>query len=122
MIKYGHWKKGYATEFLRAFLEAWWKLPRQEDVETDADPRTVSEFVATTNGTTSAAGEEESNTIITRVPEQLTALVDAENTGSRRLLEKCGFRQVAEWTEPDSRDGFNGLDVALVVYAISKPN
>ncbi|KAI1251676.1 hypothetical protein MGN70_006244 [Eutypa lata] len=116
MFKYEHWKQGYATEFMRAFLEAWWNLPRQEDVETEADPRSVSLFLE--NRTSAACNEGD----IARVPEQLTALVDWENTGSRRLLEKCGFRQVAEWTEPDCREGFNGVDVRLVAYAVSKPN
>ena len=40
MLKREFWGKGYATEFLRAWLEEYEKLPRDE-VELSVDPRSV---------------------------------------------------------------------------------
>ncbi|TGJ80733.1 hypothetical protein E0Z10_g8039, partial [Xylaria hypoxylon] len=36
MIKSEHWGRGYTTEFLKAFVKAWWSLPRS-NVEAKVD-------------------------------------------------------------------------------------
>ncbi|KAI5864930.1 acyl-CoA N-acyltransferase [Durotheca rogersii] len=97
MFKREHWGQGYASEFLKGYLDHWWALPRVEaEVEVDRD----------------SAGEPGD------VPEMLTAIVDDGNPGSKRVLEKAGFRVFRRWAEPDSREGFSG-DVNLVGFVLS---
>lgn len=57
------WGKGYATEALQLMLKMWWDLPR----------RTVDDGAET-------------------AVEKAFALCLKRNTGSSRVLEKCGFR------------------------------
>ncbi|KAI0126939.1 GNAT domain-containing protein [Xylariales sp. AK1849] len=105
MFKQEHWGKGYATEFLKAFLEAWWKLPRQS-VELEVDALSV----------TGAGGESEG---VDEVPEQLYAAVDATNSRSLRVMEKAGFRKFKDWLVQDSRVGNEGMACKLVGLVIS---
>lgn len=107
MIKREHWGRGYATEFLRGFLERWWALPRVE-VEVEVDARSVAAAIADCGGLEDVA-----------VPEMLSAIIDANNPGSRRVLQKAGFEQFKEWKEPDSRVGYEEKDVSLVEFACS---
>ncbi|KAI1135983.1 acyl-CoA N-acyltransferase [Hypoxylon sp. FL0543] len=97
LFKKEFWGHGYATEFLRGWLNLWWALPRSE-VELDVDPQSVD-----------GPGE---------APELLTAIVEESNLRSRRVLEKAGFREYKQWTERDSREGCDG-DVTLVGLALS---
>ncbi|KAI2630217.1 acyl-CoA N-acyltransferase [Hypomontagnella submonticulosa] len=97
MIKREHWGQGYATEFLRGFVDNWWTLPRSE-VELEVDPRSV-------DGSRN-------------VPDMLTAVIDDDNRGSRRVLEKTGFREFKQWFEADSREGHSG-NVSLVGFKLS---
>ncbi|RYP69818.1 hypothetical protein DL769_005170 [Monosporascus sp. CRB-8-3] len=105
MLKREHWGRGYATEFVRAFLAAWWALPRSA-VEVEVDARSLDA------GAPVAAG----------VPEQLSALVEASNLGSKGVLGKLGFRQFAEWTQEDDRGGYAGREAHLFGFSVSKPN
>ncbi|KAK7962214.1 acetyltransferase domain-containing protein [Apiospora aurea] len=107
-LKREHWGKGYATEFLRAFLERWWALPRVE-VEIEVDALSVA-AADCSGGSQDGDGERV-------VPEMLAAMVDANNPGSWRVMQKAGFEQFKEWKEPDSRVGFEGKDVTLFGYA-----
>ncbi|KAI0882320.1 acyl-CoA N-acyltransferase [Annulohypoxylon maeteangense] len=100
LFKKEYWGQGYATEFLKAWLNDWWTLPRSE-IETQVDGQSV-------NG----VGE---------VPEMITAFIEESNTGSRRVLEKAGFREFKQWSEPDSRDGY-GRQVTLVGFVLSSPD
>ncbi|KAI0976723.1 acetyltransferase domain-containing protein [Xylaria arbuscula] len=102
------WGKGIGTEFLRAFSKAWWALPRTE-IQLEVDATSVE-----------GRGEKDSNGVI-QVPEILTAVISAENIGSRRVLEKAGFREFKSWTEPDSRAGFEGESVALLAFLLEAP-
>ncbi|KAK7983746.1 acetyltransferase [Apiospora arundinis] len=104
IFKREHWGRGYATEFLRAFLERWWSLPRVE-TEVEVDLHTVPAGYLLENGG--------------RVPEMVVAVVEAGNTGSLRVMEKAGFERFKEWKEPDERAGFEGKDVTLVGFAYS---
>ncbi|KAI0001235.1 acetyltransferase domain-containing protein [Xylariaceae sp. FL0662B] len=95
-----HWGRGYATEFLRAWLRAWWALPRSEAV-VEVDAQSVS------------GGEEE-------VPEMLYAMVEERNSGSVRVLEKLGFRMYERCVVPEDREGRDPVDVPIVRCVLSK--
>ncbi|KAI0179712.1 acyl-CoA N-acyltransferase [Hypoxylon sp. FL1284] len=90
------WGRGYATEFLAALLDAWRKLPRSK-----ARVRVARESVPD-EGDGAA--------------EQVSAVVDVLNMGSRRVLEKRGFVSFAEWTGPDTQEHRLGQPVTLVGY------
>lgn len=104
MFKKEHWGQGYGTEFMRAFVDAWWTLPR-EDAEVDVDPASVEGMERDREG---------------RVAELMTATVESNNRGSLRIMEKLGFRRFKDWVEPDSRAGFEDLGVTLVGFTLEK--
>ncbi|KAL7619662.1 hypothetical protein AAE478_010203 [Parahypoxylon ruwenzoriense] len=95
------WGQGYGTEFLRVFLEAWWRLPR-----TSARIQVCS---------SSVHGQGEGKAI-----EQVYANADAQNVPSQKLLEKVGFTRFMEWTEPDTQEHRLGEPVTLVGYRLSR--
>lgn len=70
------WGKGYATETLRAWLEAYWALPRKD---------------ATLEGKGGAQYGTEA--------ESLLAETELGNVGSRRVLVKCGFTELRTWED-----------------------
>ncbi|KXJ86251.1 GNAT domain-domain-containing protein [Microdochium bolleyi] len=109
MFKKEHWGKGYATEFLRAWLEAWWKLPRSE-VELEVPVSTVEDMPAAEDGV--------------RVVDKdlVVALIEAHNHSSRRVLEKSGFRQAMFLDEPDKRAGCDGAKVTVVGFVAAAPD
>ena len=84
MLRVEHWGKGFATEFVKAFLEEWKKLPRVE-TEIRVDERTASP---------NADGS---------VPEQLIAVTEISNSRSQNILRKCGFEYFITWDAADSR-------------------
>ncbi|KAK8064772.1 acetyltransferase [Apiospora phragmitis] len=115
IFKREHWGCGYATEFLRAFLERWWALPRVEaEVEVDACSVAAAAAAAADCG----GGLEEAREVVV-VPEMLSALVEANNPGSLRVMQKAGFERFRQWEEPDTRVWFEGKDVTLVGFACS---
>ncbi|KAI0886705.1 acyl-CoA N-acyltransferase [Annulohypoxylon maeteangense] len=97
------WGQGYATEFLGAFLQAWWSLPRSH-----VKRRVCSSSVSRTKDSESEATE------------QVYANADVNNIGSRKVLEKLGFIQFSEWTEPDTQEHRIGQPLTLVGYCLSK--
>ncbi|KAI1100563.1 acyl-CoA N-acyltransferase [Jackrogersella minutella] len=94
------WGQGYATEFLDAFLAAWWSLPRFHTKH-----RVCSSSICRMNKA--------------EAQEQVYANADVQNIGSRRVLEKVGFIQFLEWTEPDTQEHRLGQPVTLVGYRLS---
>lgn len=98
------WGKGYATEALHAILDYYWTLKRKV-VEVEDDCREVkSQQTLDSDGS---------------VREGLTATLAKSNTGSRRVLEKAGFRPVEgkEFNpEPDHRG-----PVTLIWYYLERP-
>ena len=110
-----HWGRGLATEFLAAWLELYFgrDVPREE-VEVEVDARSLS---ATVGGGDGDGGVGEVRT----VPERVTAMVEAGNVASRRVLEKNGARPFVEWTLRDPREGFAGREVEVVGYVLSRP-
>ncbi|KJZ77538.1 hypothetical protein HIM_03262 [Hirsutella minnesotensis 3608] len=80
------WGLGYATEFLRAYLEAWWALPRAQ----------VGLRVERSTLPADAAGDS--------VGECFMAVTLFDNKGSQNVLTKCGFEFVKVWEETDLLD------------------
>ncbi|KAI0409908.1 acetyltransferase domain-containing protein [Xylaria palmicola] len=111
MFRKEFWNKGLGTEFLRAFTKAWWALPRRE-IELVVDAASVEK----------RGNFESNNDDVIRVPEVLTAYITASNTGSRRVLEKAGFREYKRWTEPNHHAGFEGTSVTLVGFLLEAPD
>lgn len=108
-----HWGQGLATEFLAAWLELYFgrDVPREE-VEVEVDARSLSATVGDGDGD---VGE------VRTVPERVTAMVEAGNVASRRVLEKNGARPFVEWTLRDPREGFAGREVQVVGYVLERP-
>lgn len=96
MIRKEFWGQGLATEFVKAWLEAWCKLPRAE-AEMEIDRRTLLPD----------GGEETS-------PEQVIAFTLLDNMASQRVLEKAGFERFLAWEEADLRDP--NFQVTLLGY------
>lgn len=98
------WGRGYGTEFLKAFMEHWWELEREEAV-VRAESMTLQGL-----GRELVEGEEGR--------EMIVAVVQDRNAASGRVLKKAGFEQVAEWIAEDLRG--SGL-VRLLVFACARP-
>ncbi|KAJ8129495.1 hypothetical protein O1611_g4133 [Lasiodiplodia mahajangana] len=113
MFRKEYWNKGFATEFLRGFSKAWWALPRNNEVEIEVDAESLE-------GRVESISEKNDGDAI-QAPEILTALIEARNIGSRKVLEKAGFKEYKVWTEPDSRAGFEGLDATLAGFLLTAP-
>ncbi|KAI0203275.1 acyl-CoA N-acyltransferase [Astrocystis sublimbata] len=105
MLRKEHWGKGYATEFITAFLEAWWGLER-EVVQIRVDSSSVR------------GGEVKDGDT---VPEMLGAIVEAGNRGSLRIMEKGGFTRFKSWTEASQHKGEEGSEVTLVGFVNTGP-
>lgn len=88
MLMEQHWGKGYATEFVAAWLKAWEGLER-EAVEVVVDERTV---VVQGDG----------------AREVVLAATSDDNVKSQRILGKCGFEEFAVWEVPEG-DGVIAL-------------
>lgn len=95
ILKSQHWGMGYATEFLRGFLDAWWALQRGT-VEIEVDKQSVDS--------------------LDEVPERLSAIVHANNPASLGVMSKCGFRKFKEWDGPDPRPGREGQFTSYVGF------
>ncbi|UKZ48820.1 hypothetical protein TrVGV298_003053 [Trichoderma virens] len=100
------WGKGYGTEFLTAFLQNWWSLPRSEvEIEVDATSLDAEAL---------EAGD-------APVVEILVAVVDVENPGSKRVLEKTRFKEFKQWTTLDIRAANKGQPVTLSAFLAVAP-
>ncbi|KAF6793776.1 putative N-acetyltransferase, GNAT family [Colletotrichum sojae] len=104
MLQKDFWGSGYATEFLRGFLSAWWSLPRSE--------RDLSVDRGTLGG---GAGLQDGDV----VNEILTAVTAADNHPSQKLLEKCGFEMLKVWKEKDEG---SQTDVTLIAHGVVRTN
>ncbi|KAI1484378.1 acetyltransferase domain-containing protein [Biscogniauxia mediterranea] len=112
LFKQRHWGRGYATEFLRACVDAWWALPREER-ELEVDEASVAGL----GWDDGAGGDGE----VRRVPERVTAMVEEGNPNSANVLRKVGFAEFKRWTEPDSREGCGQRDVTLIALSATAP-
>lgn len=85
-IRHEAWGKGYATEFLAAFLDRWWSLPR-ETVDVLVDKDTV-------------CGDGEIK------EERVVATTTDKNVASQKVMMKNGMELARVWEEDDrSRPG-----------------
>ncbi|SPO03643.1 uncharacterized protein DNG_06326 [Cephalotrichum gorgonifer] len=100
MLRREFWGQGLMTEFLHAWLDMWSKLPREE-TEFKVDPRTLP------------GGDGP-------VQEQVTALTVADNFGSQRVLAKGGFEYSFTWSEPDTRNPTEDIELRLFRYFPTK--
>lgn len=102
MLRKEAWGKGYATEFVRAFLEAWWALPRAE-LDLEVDKSTVE------------GGDVKKEFIV--------AVIVGAHAGSRNVVAKSGFELVKVWEEIDLHDLAQDPDskIDLYAYAVGKP-
>ncbi|UKZ84321.1 uncharacterized protein TrAFT101_000234 [Trichoderma asperellum] len=96
MIRKEFWGQGVATEFVKAWLDMWCKLPRAE-AEIEIDRRTLLPD----------EGEESS-------PELVTSFTLVDNLASQRVLEKAGFERFLAWEDADLRNP--DLQVTLIGY------
>ncbi|KAI1162076.1 acyl-CoA N-acyltransferase [Nemania serpens] len=110
MIREEHWGAGYATEFVHAFLRAWWGLPRAE-ARIAVDALSVAGL---------EGGEDEDGGEV-EVPERLCAIVEETNVGSLRVMEKTGFKRFKTWTEVSQRPGEEGTEVTLIGFVNVRP-
>ncbi|KAH7024571.1 GNAT domain-containing protein [Microdochium trichocladiopsis] len=110
MLKKEYWGRGYATEFLCAWLEAWWKLPRSE-VEIEVAKGTIEED-------TPVVGADGVRVVS---KDRVVALVVEHNNSSRRVLEKAGFRQATLLTEMNNRAGLEGTEITSFGFVATAP-
>ncbi|KAI1184507.1 acyl-CoA N-acyltransferase [Nemania serpens] len=116
MFREEHWGKGYATEFLQAFLKAWWALPRVE-ARITVDALSVA-------GLEGGEGEREREVEgegEIEVRERLCAIVEETNVGSLRVMEKTGFKRFKTWTEVSQRPGEEGTEITVAGFVIVRP-
>ncbi|KAL1878613.1 hypothetical protein VTK73DRAFT_7694 [Phialemonium thermophilum] len=85
MLKKEHWGKGYASEFVRAFIQEWSALPRVE-TELRVDSRTIPEGADVAE-------------------EQLFAVTEDANARSQKVLRNSGFEYFLTWTAQNSHEG-----------------
>ena len=100
MLKEEHWGKGYATEFVGAWLKAWDALEREE-VEVVVDARTVE-------------GVREG----TAVKEIVVAVTSADNPKSQRILGKSGFERFMVYEEEGTRPGEGRIELPTFRYFV----
>ncbi|POR35796.1 Uncharacterized protein TPAR_04006 [Tolypocladium paradoxum] len=86
MLRREFWGKGYATEFVNGFLEAWWALPRA-DVDVKVERSTVER--AAEDGL---------------ARECIVAVTLDSNRASQNVLAKCKLQLVKVWAAADLRD------------------
>ncbi|KKA26070.1 hypothetical protein TD95_000355 [Thielaviopsis punctulata] len=90
------WGKGYATEILRAFVESWWALPREQtSIE-------VEEGTCVVDG---QLGKTVQNGDV--VEEVLMAVIDVKNDRSANVLRKLGFEKAVDWQQEDKGVTYN---------------
>lgn len=95
MLRKDAWGHGYGTEFLKAFLEAWWALPREE-VEVTVDVSTVG------NG---------AEDIQALKDEVIVGITVEHNGASKNVLRKGGMKLVKVWEHDDSAVGGGMVDL-----------
>lgn len=104
MIRKEWWGQGIATEFLNAFLAEWAGLPRERDVERKVTASSV-------DGATGTAPVMEEN---------LVAVIDASNTASQKILERCGFESFLSFEDVDVRAQDKTIDLVAYRYFPSR--
>lgn len=87
MLKEESWGKGYATEFVKKFMEIWWKMPREEthikieDIYLDSRDKSMASVAS--------------------VAERLCASVPIWNEGSNGVVRKTGFDNCGQFLKDE---------------------
>ncbi|CAK7244897.1 MAG: hypothetical protein STHCBS139747_006460 [Sporothrix thermara] len=127
MFNSSYWGKGYATEFVRGFLQLYSQLPRPEtpqplrvtrsslpaDLAARAGPGTDDK------GDYDADPEALARTVTAdtvMVEEKLTAIVPDRNAESNKVVRKSGFKEFTQYLNEDSRLPGSGTKIMLRVY------
>ncbi|CAK7236512.1 hypothetical protein SCUCBS95973_009632 [Sporothrix curviconia] len=127
MFHSAHWGKGYATEFVRGFLQMYSKLPRPEtpqplrvtrctlpaDLQAKAGPGTA-EKSDYDDDPEALARTVTADTVV--VEEKLTAIVAVRNAESNRVVTKGGFERFMQFSKEDGWMPGSGIDIMLNVY------
>lgn len=103
-----HWRGGYGTEFLRAFVAWWWDLPRHKaDGREQPVPMKIlvhPDSVIWDWKSRSREGEEEEDTAVShntdargQAIEQLYAWIATDNYACQRMVIKTGFEHFVTW-------------------------
>jgi RimJ/RimL family protein N-acetyltransferase len=100
MLRKEYWSCGYATEAVQGWLEEYWKLPRRE---MDLQDSMFESSQLLWNGDTAR--------------EALFAGIESGNTGSIKVIEKCGFKPTGF---EEKEEDFRGPAV-LVHYYLERP-
>ncbi|KAK1455293.1 acetyltransferase [Colletotrichum melonis] len=113
------WGKGYATEFLRGFVGAWWSLPRSAAPALRVEKSVVGEETRPSQEQPGPESESEVNgAAVVAVGEILTAVTELDNLPSQKVLDKTGFQKLKVWTERDEK---TQETTTLVGYGIEAP-
>jgi RimJ/RimL family protein N-acetyltransferase len=100
MLRKEYWSCGYATEAVQGWLEEYWKLPRRE---MDLQDSMFESSQLLWHGDTAR--------------EALFAGIESGNTGSIKVIEKCGFKPTGF---EEKEEDFRGPAV-LVHYYLERP-
>jgi RimJ/RimL family protein N-acetyltransferase len=103
-FKQAAWGKGYASEFLKGFIENYWSLPRKE-----ADLEVHPQSADVEDGSTPT------------IVERLAAMADVKNVGSGKVLEKAKFSRFTQWTTVDGRAASLGQEVTINGFMLTAP-
>ncbi|KAF3059772.1 putative n- gnat protein [Daldinia childiae] len=96
------WGRGYATEFLRAFLKIWWDLPRNR-----TKLRVHSSSIQKGNNLDAV--------------EQIHANTDWDNIGSQKVLAKLGFIQFSKYMDVYTQEDKLGEPLELFCHRLPFP-
>ncbi|KAI1324157.1 acetyltransferase domain-containing protein [Xylariaceae sp. FL0255] len=107
-----NWGYGYATEAMRAVLEAWWQFPRH-DVEVNIHRKTLRRKYGQSDSKTGAP-----------IPakECCAADVIGYNKASQGVLKKLGFEYFATWDEEETQLDKLGQILTLDHYVLLGPS
>ncbi|PKS12702.1 hypothetical protein jhhlp_000910 [Lomentospora prolificans] len=106
------WGKGYATEFVKAFMEMWWSLPRAE-ADVDAEAGSVKAAVIGDEYGSRPELEVEEGA---HVREMMIGVTQEDNLASAKILTKCDFKRLEDWIVK-SGDGVE----RLYVFSCQRP-
>ncbi|KAK1690225.1 GNAT domain-containing protein [Colletotrichum godetiae] len=113
LLRQEAWGKGYATEFLRGFVGAWWSLPRSAARALRVEKSVIGETWPVQDAERSGSEE-----VAAAAEEMLTAVTELDNLPSQKVLNKTGFRKFKVWTEVDKK---TRETTTLVGYGIAAP-